>query len=101
MKPTALVLLVFAALPGCGHPPASPPPAIGERSAVDPPPPPPAVSNAPLCARPDEVIGVCQISAAGVMVQARNLSPGYFLFPQHRCDADPHAADFNDFVKLV
>ena len=38
--------------------------------------PPPAVSTEPVCGHPDDAIGVCQISAQGVTVQARRLPAG-------------------------
>lgn len=75
---TAVALAVgLAACGGSSPAPARP---IAERSDADAPrepdPPPLGVSTAPLCARPDEVIGVCQISESGVTLQARDLKPG-------------------------
>ncbi len=64
----ALLLVV-----GCGSS-ASNPRAIGQRSDGAKPPPPPSTEL--HCVRPDEAIGVCDLSHAGVMAQAAGLRPG-------------------------
>lgn len=73
-------LVAAALLAACGHP-APAPGAVEQRGSGPAAPPavvaaPVGVSDAPLCAGPGELIGVCAISADGVMLQARNLRPG-------------------------
>ena len=76
---STLAMVAASLLAGCGHPAAAPR-TVEQRAtgpaARAPSSPPVGISDAPLCASPNDIIGVCSISADGVMVQARNLRPG-------------------------
>ena len=79
----ALAVVAATCSAACGHAAAgaaAAPRTVEQRAtgptARAPSPPPVGVSDAPRCASPNDIIGVCSISADGVMVQARNLRPG-------------------------
>lgn len=77
-RPLAAAALALVTACGAGAA-GDRPPTLGSRTLDDEPTmtaAPHAVSTAPVCGHPGDVIGVCLISAEGVTVQARDLPPG-------------------------